>query len=169
MGWCYRLILHCYTLTLRCYPSTLVHNGVTLHDCAKLNSSVLPRSLATNEIALFKKTKRNTLTKRLKTFFYIKTMLTHMLRTLSPNFWRKKASELFHTLHIAQTSPQTTSGYFQKLKKNLAYSEVWVELACDWRCAGYYLSSKSGRNGGSSVLQWRGVILKRTIEITTNK
>ncbi len=55
--------------------------------------------------------KKNALTKRLKKFFCIMTMLAQMLYTMSPNFWRNEASEPFHTLHIVKISSYATSDF----------------------------------------------------------
>ncbi len=89
--------------------------SVSAHCISKPHcySSVSPRSLAKNDRPFLK----NALTKRLKKFLCITTLLTHMMHTPSLNFWRNVASELFRTLHIAQTLPHGTSGYSQKLKK----------------------------------------------------
>ncbi len=101
---------------------------------------------------------------RLKKFFCITTMFVYMLHTLTSNFWRNEASKLFHTLHIAQTSPHVTSGYSQKLKKacvewGLNQISMWIKLRWRdvkrWVKMDCHLSSKSGRNVGSSVLHWR--------------
>ncbi len=75
-------------------------------------TAVYYREVLQNMISHFKKKK-----KRLKKCFSSVTMHAHMLHTLSPNFGRNEATELLHTLHIAQTSPHMTSGYSQNLKK----------------------------------------------------
>ncbi len=72
--------------------STLLYQSHTI-------TAVYYQEVLQKMTAHFKKNKK-ALKERLKKFFCITTMLTCMLHTSLPNFWRNEASELFHTLHI---------------------------------------------------------------------
>ncbi len=100
------------------YDDNFFMRGFSVSACciskSHCYSSELPRILAKNDRSFFKK---NGLIKMLTKFFCIATMLSHMLRTSSPNFWKNKASKLFHILLIVQTLHRVTSSYSQKLKK----------------------------------------------------
>ncbi len=89
-------------------------------------------------------------------------------------FWEKRGIRTVHTLDTAQTLFHMISGYYQKLKK-LGLSRIstslklWKHDVKSWVKMDYHLSSKNGRNNGSSALHWRGIILKRSEYILTNK